>query len=131
MKIPDRFIGATGSLSGAASVLGSWQICHSVCIALIALLSAVGITVAGMPLAFLTKVAIPLWSIAVALLVVLAILAARKRCISRNLLIINTGLIVAGVPFQRIQPFIVWFWIAGGAIALFGILRWAIGRWKK
>ena len=120
-NLKEKAIGATGSISGAASILGSWQICHSVCLGLIALLSIIGITVTGMPLLFLTKVAVPLWSIAVLLLIVVMIMYKTRKCISKNLIIFNSGLIIAGTPFQALKQFSVIFWIVGGLIAAFGI----------
>src|SRR3989344_5964384 len=120
-NLKEKLIGATGSVSGAASVMGSWQVCHSLCLGLIALLGVIGITVTGMPLLFLTKVAVPLWAIAVFLLIVTIIVYTQKKCISRNLIIFNSGLILAGTPFKQAQPFSVYFWIIGGIIAATGI----------
>jgi|SRR3989344_2819095 len=121
-NLKEKAIGATGSISGAASVLGSWQVCHSICLGLIALLGIMGITVAGMPLLFLTKIAVPLWTIAVLLLAVTILVYAQKKCISRNLIIFNSGLIIAGTPFKPVQQFSLFFWIIGGVIALAGIV---------
>ena len=59
--VKEKGTGVLGIFSGIASFLGSYQVCHSACLALISLLSLVGITVAGMPLLFLTQVAIPFW----------------------------------------------------------------------
>lgn len=117
----EKLIGATGSISGATSILGSWQICHNVCLGLIALLGLIGITVVGMPLLFFTKIAIPAWIIAVLLLVVVVWLYFNKYCISRNLVIFNSGLIIAGTPFQQVQQFSVFFWVVGGLLAAAGV----------
>lgn len=118
----EKVVGALGSVSGLASFFGSWQVCHNVCLGIIALLSVVGITVTGMPLFFLTKVAVPFWIAAVVLLLVTIIIYTQKPCISRNLIIFNSGLIISGVPFQPLQKFSVWFWIIGGLVALTGIV---------
>lgn len=119
--IGEKAIGVTGSVSGAASILGSWQVCHNICLGIVALLSVIGITVTGMPLEFLTRWAIPLWTTALALLGVSSLLYLKKKCISKNLLIMNTGFIVAGIPFQSLQKFSVFFWTFGGIVALAGI----------
>src|SRR3989338_9606642 len=121
-EIKEKAVGITGSVSGIASILGSWQVCHNVCLGLVALLSVIGIAVTGMPLLFLTRWAVPLWTTAVVLLIVSSILYLKKKCISKNLLIMNTGLIIAGVPFQNLQKFSVFFWIIGGVIAVTGIV---------
>ena len=126
----EKILGATGSVSGAASIMGSWQICHHICLGIIALLSVVGITITGMPLLFLTKIAIPMWLIAVLLLSASVILYRMKKCISRNLIIFNAGLIIAGIPFQSVQPFSAYFWTVGGAISLAAVILFLKGRKK-
>ena len=120
-NLKEKIIGATGSLSGAASILGSWQVCHNICLGLIALLGVIGITVVGMPLLLFTKIAVPMWTIAVILLFVTILIYTRKKCISKNLIILNSGLLVAGIPFQPLQKFSVFFWTIGGILALAGI----------
>ena len=117
MNVQERVVGITGSVSGAASVLGSWQVCHSVCLAIIAFLGLLGITIVGMPLAFLTTIAVPLWLVAVVLLGVTALLYFMKRCVPVHLLLLNTGLVTAGVPFSAVEPFRPVFWIVGGGVA--------------
>ena len=120
-NLKERVIGATGSVAGIAGILGTWQACHNVCLALVGFLSILGITVVGMPLVFLTEVAIPVWTVAVILLILAAILYVKKRCISNRLLIINSGLIIAGVPFPFLQQFTKIFWIIGGVFVVIGI----------
>jgi len=117
----ERVIGATGSVAGVASILGSWQACHNVCLALVGFLSILGVTVIGMPLVFLTEVAIPIWTVAVILLIIAAILYIKKGCISNRLLLVNLGLIIGGVPFPFLQRFAEIFWIIGGVLVMTGI----------
>ncbi len=130
-EIEVKAAGAVGSISGAASILGSWQVCHSVCLGLIALLSVMGITLTGMPLAFLTRVAVPLWLVAVALLGVVAYFYFKRHCISKSLMLLNSGLIIAGTPFQALQQYRYAFWVIGGGLALAGIALYAKGKIKK
>lgn len=120
--LKERIAGAIGSVSGIASVLGSWQICHNVCLGLIALLSVIGITLTGMPLAFLTTVAVPIWSIAFVLLIVTLGFYFTKKCISGKLIIFNSGLIIAGIPFQPLQNYSIFLWVIGGILATTGII---------
>lgn len=126
--VKEKIVGGVGSLSGITSVLGSYQLCHNICIGLIALLSIIGITVTGMPLFFLTKVALPFWIAAVVLLLLSIVIYLKKKCISKNLLIMNTGLIIAGVPFQSVQQYAVYLWILGGAVVLFSVILMIKGR---
>ena len=127
----EKLIGATGTLSGFSSILGSWQVCHNVCLAIIFALSLIGITITGMPLLFLTKIAVPLWTIAVLLLVVTTILYQTRKCISRNLIILNAGLIIAGVPLKPLQQYSVFFWVIGGLISLVAVILFIKERIKK
>lgn len=125
-----KLLASTGTLSGAASIMGSWQVCHNICLGIIALLSIIGITVTGMPLLFMTKVAIPMWSVAVVLLAASIILYKMKKCISRNLIIFNSGLIMAGIPFQGVQSYSLYFWAVGGAISLAAVILFLKDRRK-
>lgn len=130
-SVKEKIIGSVGSVSGAASILGSWQVCHNVCLGLIAALSIIGITITGMPLLFLTKIAVPVWIAAVMLLLVAFILYLKKLCISKNLIMVNSGLIIAGIPFQPLQKFSAFFWSIGGILALFGIFSFVKERMQK
>ena len=121
-NVQEKLMTATGTLSGAASVLGSWQICHSVCLGIIALLSVLGIAIIGMPLLFLTKIAVPLWSMALVILVLTLIIYLRKKCISKKMIVFNSGLLIAGIPFPSLQRFSIVFWITGGLVASFAII---------
>ncbi len=127
----EKVVGASGSVSGAASILGSWQICHNVCLGIIALLALIGITVTGMPLLFLTKIAVPMWSIAIILLLITGVLYYTRRCFSRNLLLLNSGLIIAGIPFESLATFQYLFWTIGGAIAVAGMLLYLRERRER
>ena len=106
------------SISGAASILGSWQICHAICLAIISLLAAVGVSVTFMPLLWLSEIVVYVWSVAAALLLVVAALYYTKKCVTRGMLTLNTGLVVAGVPFFSQQQIV--FWTLGGIITLAG-----------
>ncbi len=117
----EKVAGALGGVSGATSILGSWQVCHNVCLAVVALLGALGIAVTGMPLLFLTKVALPFWIAAVVLLAATVALSMRMRCMPRKLLLFNGGLIVAGVPFPAVAAYAWVFWIVGGLLATIGL----------
>ena len=122
MILREKLLGISGGLSGSLSVLGSYQVCHNACLGLIAVLTLLGFTVAGMPLLFLTKVSIPFWIAALTLLIITLILSYKKIIrISDKIILLNSGLIIAGIPFQRLQQFNYVFWIAGGSLVVFSI----------
>ena len=121
-NLKEKMLGGAGSLSGTLSFLGSYQICHNACLALVTLLAFLGFTVAGMPLLFLTKVAIPFWIAAVLLLTTMIILKYKKIMnLSSKALLLNSGLIIAGVPFQQVQKLSYVFWTVGGGLVIFTI----------
>lgn len=112
----------SSSVSGVMGFLGGYQVCHNICLGIIALLSIIGITLVGMPLLFLTKVAIPFWIIASFLFIISLLFYLKSKCISRNLLLFNGGIIIAGVPFNALKDFLVFFWIVGGTIVLISVV---------
>ena len=122
ITLKEKILGGTGSISGTLSFLGSYQVCHNACLALVTFLTFLGFAVAGMPLLFLTKVAIPFWIAAISLLAIAIILKYRKIMnISEKVILLNSGLIIAGVPFQQVQQFNYVFWIVGGILVTFSI----------
>lgn len=130
-RMKEKLAGLTGSVSGIASILGSWQICHNICLVLISALSLLGITLVGMPLAFLTDIAVPIWIVAVIFLALTYYFYFSKKCISKNLLILNLGLIIAGIPFTKLQPYQLYFWLIGGGIATIAMALIFHKNWKK
>ena len=90
------------SISGGLSFLGGWQICHNLCLVVIALLSAIGVTVAGMPLLFLNQYAVYFWSAAALLLIPTLIMYWKNKALmSGKPVIFNLGIVTAGVPFAQ------------------------------
>ena len=121
-NVKEKFLGASGSVTGSLGVLGGYQVCHNACLALIAFLTFLGFTVAGMPLLFLTKVAVPFWTLALALLVTTIILKFGKNMgFSGKIILLNSGLIIAGIPFQEVERFNYIFWIVGGVLVTLSI----------
>lgn len=135
MKIRDFIREKTASIfssiSGAMGFLGGYQVCHNVCLGIIALLSIIGITIVGMPLLFLTQVAVPFWIAAAVLFIITLIFYLKKRCISNHLLLFNAGIIIAGVPFNSITEYLPFFWIIGGTIVLISVLLFIKDKIKK
>ena len=120
------FVAMSGA-SGGLSFLGGWQVCHNLCLAVIALLSLIGISVAGMPLLFLTQYAVYFWSAAVVLLIpTIFMYLKNKACISKNLILFNIGIVVFSIPF--LQEISLVFWLGGGIIVLYSIYNFMKNR---
>ena len=132
INVKEKILQGTGSVSGALSFLGSYQVCHNLCIGFISVLTLLGFTVAGMPLLFLTKVAIPFWIAAIFLLALILILKYKiKMNISSKTILLNSGLIIAAIPFQQLQQFNYLFWIIGGSLVAFSIGRYIYEKVEK
>ena len=118
---------AMSGLSGSLSFLGGWQVCHNLCLAVIALLSFIGISVAGMPLLFLTQYAIYFWSAAVVLLIPSTFMYLKNKAyMSKNLILFNIGIVVFSIPF--LQEISMVFWLVGGIIFLYTIYSFMKSR---
>ena len=121
-SIKEKILGIFGSITGSLSFLGGYQVCHNACLALVAFLTFLGFTIAGMPLLFLTKVAVPFWTLALVLLITTLLLKFAKNMeFSGKVILLNFGLIIAGIPFQQLEQFNYIFWIAGGILIVFSI----------
>jgi len=73
-------------------------------------------------LLFLTKVAVPFWIAAFLLLATTIILKYKKLMhLSDKIILLNSGLIIAGTPFQQVQQFNYIFWIVGGILVIFSL----------
>ena len=113
----EKFLSLFSGLSGGLSFLGGWQVCHNLCLGIIALLSMIGIAVVGMPLLFLTQYAVYFWSIAVLLLVPTLIMYWKNRkCMSNKLILFNVGIVIASMPFASLQAYQIAFWFIGGIL---------------
>ncbi len=131
-SLKEKILGTSGSITGALSFLGGYQVCHNACLALVAFLTFLGFAVAGMPLLFLTKVAVPFWIAAVLLLSIMMILKYKKIIhISDKVILLNSGLIIAGVPFQQVQNFNYIFWTVGGVLVTFSVGWYIYDKVKK
>ena len=118
----EKILNSFSSASAALATLGSsFQLCHSLCLGLMAVLATLGIVIAGFPLLFLFQYNIYFWSFAIALLIPTVIMYIYKKCLSRNLLLFNIGIVIAGTPenfTSGLQPA---FWIVGGILVAVAI----------
>ena len=113
----ERFLGFFSGISGGLSFLGGWQVCHNLCLGVIALLSLIGISVVGMPLLFLNQYAVYFWSAAVVLLIPTLIMYWKNRkYMSVKLILFNVGIVVASIPFVWLQAYQIIFWSFGGVL---------------
>lgn len=111
------YLSYLSSVSGVSGAFSSYQVCHSICLGVIAVLSLIGISLTGMPLLFLQKLALPLWTIGLALFGIALLLYTRhKDCMPKNLLIFNSGALITGIPFDSLASFRKYFLVIGFSI---------------
>ncbi len=117
-----RIVGAANAASAGGSVIGAHNVCHAICLAAVALLSVIGVTISSNALMFLQDFALPFWIMGIAFLSIGVFLYMRFCCISKKLLLFNAGLLVIGMPFVQTLSYVWIFWLIGAAIAGYAAL---------
>src|SRR3989338_6445603 len=103
-----KIFGIFGSASGVSSVISAHNVCHMVCLAVVSFLSLFGILVSSDVLMWLQNYNILFWEIGIVFLGMSLLLLVRYReCISRRIIMFNTGLLIAGFPFVRATDLII------------------------
>ena len=131
-NLKEKILLRINTVTGSLGFFSGYQVCHSICLSVIAFLSIFGITLNFLPFLFLQKYNLLFWSIAFVLLILSLILYLLKpKCISKNAIIFNAGVIVAGIPFKEVESFQIIFWSAGILLIGFTVLQWISQRNKK
>ncbi|MBI4095820.1 MAG: hypothetical protein HY438_03105 [DPANN group archaeon] len=118
---------AANAAVGGMGIISSYNVCHSLCMGIIAVLSVFGIFITGMPLFFLTKYQLYFWTFGIIILAVAVGLYFWKGpCISKKMIAANGGLLLAGFPFARGYEFI--FMVIGFGIVLIIVLMYLFER---
>ena len=122
-------IGVANAATGGMSIISSYNICHSVCTAAIAMLAFFGVFITGMPLFFLTRYQLYFWAIGITMLIIATVLYFRMgKCISKHMLLANAGLLLAGFPFAK--GYFAVFMVAGLAVVISAIALYFAERAK-
>ena len=112
-----KFLGLVGTASGAGGIISLHNVCHTVCLGVVATLSIFGIAVSSTALMFLQDYNLLFWSMGVFFLALsLALYAKLGKCISQRLIVFNAGLVLAGTPLLPSLQIV--FWAAGFSIAV-------------
>lgn len=101
-KTQGKGVQLAGSVSGAGSIISAHNICHYLCLGVVALLSVFGIIVSSDILMWLENYNLLFWSMGLVFFFVGLFLFYRKPCcISEKTLLFNAGLLSIGFPFFR------------------------------
>lgn len=97
------------------------NVCHAACQGAIAFLAVFGIYIVGEgPLMFLQEYNIYFWSMALAFIFI-GTYMYRKGCMSDKIIMFNSGLVIAGIPFLEAQQFGIILWPLGGFFVVLAI----------
>src|SRR3989338_1245441 len=128
----ENVIGGANALSGGLGILSSYNLCHNVCLGAIAFVGAFGLTVDGMPLAFLSEYNIYFWGAAASFLAVSLVLhATKKACFSQKTVLFNAGIVISGIPFGEVAAVRPLLWIVGGIMAFWAISMFVKEKWDE
>ncbi len=90
----------TGGVSAGGGIISAHNVCHSVCLGAVALLSFFGIAASSDILMFLQDYNLLFWTVGIFfLLLSLLLLVKFGPCISKKAILGNAGLLIVGVPF--------------------------------
>ncbi len=125
-----KAITCISTVSGVASFLGAYNVCHGLCMAIIAVLAGIGILIVGMPFAWLQPYSIYLWFLAIGLLG-LNLLLYKRHCVSQRGVLFNIGVIILAVPFAIPLLLNIAFWLSGAFIIFAAITLNRLPIWKN
>lgn len=116
---------ASGVLGGIGSI---HNVCHSLCVTVVSILAIFGITTSILPLMFLQTYQMYFWLGALIFTTVSLYFYLKHRkpiARDRNLLLINAGLLLFGLPFFK--EYSDFFRFLGGSLTTLGILALFLG----
>ncbi|MBI2579138.1 MAG: hypothetical protein HYW26_05480 [Candidatus Aenigmarchaeota archaeon] len=113
--------GWLGSASGSGAIAGAHNVCHALCQGLVLFLALFGIAVSSTALMFLEDYAVYFWSMGLFFLLISAYFFAVRKQGSQKLLLANSGILLAGIPFRQFEAFSAAFLAAGGAMIAFSV----------
>ncbi len=132
LSLKNRLLGSGGTVSGLLGGIGSLSnVCHSLCVSVVSLLAIFGITTQILPLMFLQTYQLYFWSAALVFTALsFYFFLKQKPAIARdrNLLLINAGLLLFGLPFTQVADFQEFFRFIGGSAAIAGVLLFLLEK---
>lgn len=110
-----KITGVFGTVSGTGSIISAHNVCHALCLAVVAFLSVFGVIVSSDILMFLENYNLFFWSMGIFFLALgLMLLLKYPNCMSRKMILANSGLLIIGVPYLPSLNLL--FWIVGSII---------------
>jgi hypothetical protein len=111
LKRGARITGIFSGVSGTGSIISAHNVCHTLCLAVVSLLSIFGIAASSDILMFLENYTLFFWSMGIFFLVLSLLLYLKyPNCMSKKMILFNSGLLVIGTPLKVLSPV---FWVTG------------------
>ncbi len=131
-KLKNRLLGSGGSAAGAFGAFGSVpNVCHSVCMSVVSALAAFGITLNILPLMFVQTYQGYFWWAAFAFTAASFYFYRQQEKSNprdRNLLLVNGGLLLFGLPFASVSEYADFYRFSGGSLAIAGCILLLSGK---
>lgn len=123
------------SISGLLGGIGSWYtLCLSLCMSIVSFFALFGITLTILPLMFLQTYQLYFWLTAFVFTAASFYFYKKQKrhlTIDRDLLVINAGLLLFGLPFQQLTDYRDFFRFIGVSLILGGLFFFFFARkWK-
>lgn len=132
IALKTRWLEGGGTTSGIFGAIGSvHNVCHSLCVIVVSILAIFGITASILPLMFLQTYQMYFWVTALVFTTASFYFYLQQRhraARDKNLLFINSGLLIFGLPFSQLADYIDFFRFTGGALAFTGLLLLFFGK---
>jgi len=120
LALKNRIFASGGTTTGVFGAVGSLHnVCHWLCMGVVSTLAIFGITTNVLPLMFLQTYQVYFWWMAVvftALALYFYFKQKRHNTRDRNLLFINSGLLIFALPFSQIVDYMDFFRFTGGSL---------------
>lgn len=138
LSLKSRLFGGGGTTSGVLGGIGSLHnVCHSLCVTVVSIAALFGITLNILPLMFLQTYQLYFWIAALIFTVTslyFYLQQRRKVARDRNLLLINSGLLIFGLPLAQVSflsvlaDYTEFFRFIGLSLAGVGLILLIFGR---
>lgn len=121
----NKLLGGSSTVSGTFGAIGSLpNVCHSLCMTAVLALALFGITTSILPLMFLQTYKLYFWLAAfafTALSIYFFLKSKKQPTRDRNLIVINGGLLIFGLPFSQISDYMDFFRFTGVSLVAVGL----------
>ena len=131
-KKGNRIFGFLGSASGGGAIASLHNICHVLCVGLASSLALFGIIISDTALMFLQSYNVYFWLMGLFFLLISIALMTMNKLVSIKLMIFNTGLLIASIPFAQDVALLATGSAISAAVVIFYLKeKMEVIQWKR